>query len=196
MIFVSIACGQMTASTDTSTWNPKYLIRYNPLADSLINFAQAYLKTPYRYGATGIKTFDCSGFTGFVYQRFGYTLSRSASGQANDEGIAINRTELQPGDLVFFKGRNTKKQRIGHVGIVVDADGEGRFKFIHASVNRGITITDSREAYYLARYISARRILKTNFPDILIEPIKVVIPSLKVNTAYPPVIRDNIQSCG
>jgi cell wall-associated NlpC family hydrolase len=175
-----MVCMSLFADISSGT-NPKYLSRQISLPDSLVNFAQTFLKTPYRYGSTGVKTFDCSGFSGFVYKNFGYNLSRSASGQAGNEGVTIDRMELQPGDLVFFKGRNAKRQRVGHVGIVVEADGKGKFKFIHASVSRGVTITDSQETYYRGRYVSAKRVLKENLPDILIEPIEVVIPSLVVH---------------
>lgn len=186
---IAIAClsltftayGQATAMADISSGlNPKYATRQIPLSDSLVNFALTYLKTPYRYGSTGVKTFDCSGFSGHVYKNFGYSLSRSASGQAGDEGIEIDKTELQPGDLVFFKGRNAARKKVGHVGIVVEADGKGLFKFIHASVYRGVTVSDCREAYYRTRYVSAKRILPEDIAAPLLVPIQVKIPALTV----------------
>jgi cell wall-associated NlpC family hydrolase len=177
--FASIACGQMTAMADSRSSALHDQTRWPAsLSDSLITFAQTYLKTPYRYGAEGDKAFDCSGFVGFIYRQFGYHLERTAAGQANSKGIEIKRIDLQPGDLVFFKGRNAKQRRIGHVGIVVEADESGNFKFIHASIHHGVTITESKKDYYNRRYVTAKRIPANNVPALIVEPIKVKIPIL------------------
>lgn len=135
------------------------------VADSLIDFAQNYLKRPYRLGASGEKSFDCSGFSSFVYSKFGYSLNRTAQGQANENGIEIPRDSLKKGDLVFFKGRNAKKNRVGHVGIVYEVLPNGSFTFIHASCKYGVTITEGDKAYYNTRFVKARRVLDENVID-------------------------------
>ena len=75
-----------------------------------------YLGCDYVYGGSSPKGFDCSGFTSYVYKKFGYNLSRSSGGQAND-GTKVNKADLQPGDLVIYK--NQSLTRIGHVGIYI-----------------------------------------------------------------------------
>ena len=67
------------------------------------------------------------------------------------------KTCVPAGDLVFFRPRSGN--RVGHVGIVTEADGQGNFKFIHASI-KGVKITNFEGTnYYTARYIGARRLL-------------------------------------
>lgn len=126
-------------------------------ADKVIAEARRYLGTPYRYGGRTTKGFDCSGFTKYVYSKFGFTLSPSAPGQYY-HGTGVDRYNLKKGDLVFFGGRRNSRS-IGHVGIVTDADNPtGKFYFIHSS-RSGVRVSSSDEQYYVHRYIGARRIL-------------------------------------
>ena len=73
----------------------------NPLAQQIVDFALQYVGYPYVYGTAGPDTFDCSGFTYYVYAHFGYSLNRSSRDQVNN-GVAVSKDQLQPGDLVFF----------------------------------------------------------------------------------------------
>ena len=129
-------------------------------ADSIIAYASEYMNVPYRHGGNGPKVFDCSGFTKFVFKRFGYDLKRSVVGQLNDGWKRIDDTsELRRGDLVFFGGRKNPK-KMGHVAIVVDNDQvEHVFTFIHATLKKGVIISASDEKYYRIRYMTACRIL-------------------------------------
>ena len=129
------------------------------LRDSVIQYAHNYLKVPYRMGGTSPKAFDCSGFTSYVYKNFGYNLYRTANDQIKNSEKIVEKTELKPGDLVFFKGRNAKQNRIGHVGIVVESDENGSFRFIHASCKYGVTVTDGDKDYYRTRFVAAGRIV-------------------------------------
>jgi len=88
--------------------------------NEVVNIAKRYLGAPYRWGAEGPNSFDCSGFTSFVFRQVGISLPR-VSRQQIRVGERVSREDLQPGDLVFF-GRP-----IHHVGIYV---GGGRY--IHA----------------------------------------------------------------
>ena len=131
----------------------------NNLAYDIIEYSKQYLGLPYRRGAKGPNSFDCSGFTQYVYKNFGYQLGASCTSQIT-EGEKIDKTELKPGDLIFFKGRNAKSSRTGHVGIVVSNEPEGNLEFIHAC-NRGIIVEElEKSAYYMPRYITGLRILK------------------------------------
>jgi hypothetical protein len=129
------------------------------LIDSIVDYGKIFLGTPYRYGGSTPSAFDCSGFVSYVYNNFGIKLPRTATAQylANTH---IDRENLHKGDLVFFEGRK-KNSRIGHVGIVVsDSLENGLFKFMHASVTRGVTVSLSNENYYENRYITACRIVE------------------------------------
>ena len=80
----------------------------------IVNEAKKHLGKPYAYGATGPSSFDCSGFTKYVYAQSGITLSRTTYTQIK-EGTAVTRDNLQAGDLVFTNA--------GHVGVYV-GDGQ------------------------------------------------------------------------
>jgi cell wall-associated NlpC family hydrolase len=78
-----------------------------------VETALTELGKPYRYGALGPGTFDCSGLTKFAYHAAGIELPHSAAAQYGS-GHRINRNQLQPGDLIFWRG-------LGHVGMYVGA---------------------------------------------------------------------------
>lgn len=124
----------------------------------LLNYAFQFKGVPYRYGQASPSGFDCSGFTSYVFKRFGFSLNRTAGGQVKD-GRSIARNELKPGDLVFFNGRARGNKRVGHVGIVTEVN-QDNFKFIHASCHRGITESTSTETYYQSRYVGACRVIE------------------------------------
>lgn len=120
--------------------------------------AKSHSGKRYRSGAKGPNNFDCSGFTSYVYNQFGYKLNASSRAQYSD-GVEIDNGELRPGDLVFFTSPRSRGG-IGHVGIVVSADNENNtFKFIHAAISGGIQIDNSTAPYYKKRYVGARRII-------------------------------------
>ena len=124
----------------------------NPSGAAIVQYAKTFLGYRYVYGTAGPNTFDCSGFVQYVYKHFGYSLSRSSGTQAND-GVAVSKSNLQPGDVLIF--RDTSNSRIGHVGIYI---GDGQF--IHASNSRtGVIISSLSTSAYQKRYVGARRIL-------------------------------------
>ena len=133
------------------------------LADEIIKEAGRHLGKPYSYGANGPQSFDCTGFTCYVYNKFGYKLSRSSANQAHDgREIKGGYDQYQKGDLIIFGGRKNKKTP-GHVGIFIATDSLGKtFTFIHAC-NSGVTISHIDEPYYAQRFIGVRRILP-DFP--------------------------------
>lgn len=126
------------------------------LIDDLLAEGRTHIGKRYVHGAKGPSTFDCSGFTSYVYKQFGYNISPGSRAQYT-YGTPVDRKNLRKGDLVFFTSPKSGKN-VGHVGIVVSADNEtGNFKFIHASI-RGVKISDF-EGYYVPRYIGAKRII-------------------------------------
>ena len=133
------------------------------VADAIIKEAGRHLGKPYVYGGNGPQSFDCTGFTCYVFKKFGYTLSRTSADQAHDgREIRGGIEKYQKGDIIVFGGRNAKKTP-GHVGIFIAADSLNKsFTFIHAC-NSGVTISHIDEPYYAQRFIGVRRILP-DFP--------------------------------
>ena len=123
-------------------------------ADDIIATAKSCLGVPYRSGGTSMKGFDCSGFTYYVFGQNGITLNRTATAQYQ-QGTHISKSELQPGDLVFFTNEDSGPN-IGHVGIYI---GDG--KVIHASSGHWqIVIADMSVSWFVEHYYGAARILK------------------------------------
>jgi cell wall-associated NlpC family hydrolase len=122
-------------------------------ASDLVMSAMNFLGVPYKWGGnTEESGFDCSGFTRHIFENsIGLVLPRRADEQAKIAGLLkINRTELKPGDLVFF---NTMRRTFSHVGIYVGDD-----KFIHAPrTGAEVRIEDMSESYWSRRFTGARR---------------------------------------
>lgn len=154
------------------------------LADKLVEYAETFLGTPYRYGANGPKRFDCTGYTRYVYGHFGFhNLSRSAKDQARD-GREVDISDfhnLQKGDILAIGSRRNPKV-VGHAAIFVGLDSTGRDpRFIHASVHGVRYSSMLTESYYANRILGARRIL----PDF--EDLEVVFDSTAVYAFDPEV---------
>lgn len=118
----------------------------------VVTEARNYVGTPYRGGGTTAGGFDCSGLVVTVYEKFGIAMPRTSREQAKF-GKQIDRSELKPGDLVFFFTSGSTK--ITHVGIY-SGDGE----FIHASTrSRKVKYDRLDNKYFRRRYATARRVL-------------------------------------
>ena len=119
--------------------------------DAIARQAQEAVGIPYRFGRADARATDCAGLTRRVAASAGVELPRTSREQFA-AGVPVNRDELQPGDLVFF--RNTWRPGISHVGIYI---GEGRF--VHAASRQGQVVIDHLdEPYYAARFAGGRRI--------------------------------------
>jgi cell wall-associated NlpC family hydrolase len=118
----------------------------------ILKTAAQYLGTPYKYGGNGPGGFDCSGFAQYVFKQSGYNLPRTASGQYG-LGTAVAKSNLQPGDLVFFACYSSS---IDHVGIY-----SGSGQFIHSSSPRsgGVIYSSLSEGFYARTYVGAKRII-------------------------------------
>jgi cell wall-associated NlpC family hydrolase len=112
----------------------------------VVGIAMQYLGTPYVWGGASPAGFDCSGFTYYVFSRVGVSLPRTVSAQYA-VGVGVSRSELQPGDLVFFNG-------LGHVGIYI-----GGNQFIHSPHTGDVVKVSAMTGYYDSNYVGARRIL-------------------------------------
>lgn len=113
------------------------------LRKNIVNYALQFVGYPYVHGGNSLtKGTDCSGFTKLIYKKFGYNLARTPGGQIPN-GKCISRSELQPGDLVFYM--NSSGTRVGHVAMYI-----GNNKIVHASNRRdGIKISNMNyRSYY------------------------------------------------
>ena len=127
-------------------------------ASDMVITAMNFLGVPYRLGGTTEATgFDCSGFTRHIFElSLGLVLPRRVDDQASAGGlVSIDKSDLRPGDLVFF---NTLKRTFSHVGIYV---GDGRF--IHSpKTGSEVRLEDMRYAYWAQRFTGARRAAAAN----------------------------------
>jgi Cell wall-associated hydrolases (invasion-associated proteins) len=120
---------------------------------SVVTAAFNYLNIPYKYGGNNyVSGFDCSGLVMTIYRQVANkTLPRTTASQAAAT-TTIKRSELEPGDLVFF---NTVGRRFSHVGIYV-----GDNKFIHAPrTGTQVRIDSINSGYWDKRFTGARRVV-------------------------------------
>jgi cell wall-associated NlpC family hydrolase len=115
--------------------------------------ALAHLGTPYRASGLSPQTgFDCSGLVAYAYREgAGMSLPRNTF-DLSRLGEPVERTDLRPGDLVFY---NTQRRDFSHVGIYL-----GQERFIHAPSSGGeVRVENLRAGYWMRRYNGARRII-------------------------------------
>lgn len=145
-----------TASTDKeekSVANSEEKVTSGTVTGSdVLEYAKQYLGCKYTPGGSTPKDgFDCSGFTTYIYKRFGISLSRTSNGQSSN-GVQVTRENLAVGDIICFSSSSSSK-KIGHVGIYA-----GGGKFIHAANSRkGVIYSNvSGDGYY---FVTARRVV-------------------------------------
>jgi cell wall-associated NlpC family hydrolase len=113
---------------------------------NVVAIAMRYLGVPYVWGGASPRGFDCSGFTMYVYAQIGISLPHY-TGSQYAMGVPVARSDLQPGDLVFFDG-------LGHEGLYI-----GGNQFIHAPHTGDVVKISSISGWYASMYVGARRIL-------------------------------------
>jgi len=156
--FMDIISGHKAASASSS---PKRATPTSPapaanltLGQQIVEFALGFVGHKYIRGGKDPSGFDCSGLVYYVYHSFGYSVSRTASTQYSNNGVLINRSELAPGDLVFFSNNGLKS--VTHVGIYIGDD-----EFVHASrPGIGVVISRLDSSYYTTGWYGAKRVIK------------------------------------
>jgi cell wall-associated NlpC family hydrolase len=129
------------AAEEAVAATPAPVARYG----GVVGIAMQYLGTPYVYGGASPSGFDCSGFIMYVFSQVGVSLPHNAAAQYG-VGTPVDRSQLQPGDLVFFNG-------LGHAGIYV-----GGGSFIHAPHTGDVVKISPMSGWYASTYVGARRL--------------------------------------
>lgn len=146
-----------TTSSSSSEKETVCSVAPSTTGEAMAQLALQYVGYSYVYGGAKPSTgFDCSGLVQYVCAQFGYSINRTASDQLKN-GVSVSKSELAPGDLVFFKkpGVSTSKP-VTHVGMYI---GDG--KFVHASdYDTGVKVSKLTDSYYTKGYVAARRIAK------------------------------------
>ena len=103
------------------------------LRSSIVNYAMQFLGNRYVHGGSSLVTgTDCSGFTSLIYKEFGYSLSRTPSGQLSSNGRSIDYSQIQPGDIICYG----KGGKCTHVALYI-----GNGQIIHSANSRkGVVI--------------------------------------------------------
>lgn len=144
------------ASSDPDNLAKEYFSQIMGVATSatttttkLYQFVYDWLGTPYRLGGSSKNGIDCSKFSLALYENVFNTQIGFNSRNQYSKTTPVKKTDLQAGDLVFFK---IKSRNITHVGVYLGDD-----KFAHASSSRGVMISDLNESYWKRYYFSGGR---------------------------------------
>ncbi len=118
------------------------------LRENLIQNAMNHLGKPYRSGAKGPDSFDCSGFVHYVYKQASLKIPVTVE-QLDKAGSEIDGEDVLPGDLILFRIKSTY-----HVGIMLN-----KKEFIHSSRSKGVSIDSAEQPYWKRGLLGFRRIL-------------------------------------
>lgn len=136
--------------------NSNYSGSVSGTRSSVLDNAENYLGTPYKYAGNTKAGFDCSGLVCKVFDENKIQMPRRSADQAK-QGKSINVAEAKPGDLLFFA--TAGGSAVTHVGIVHDILNTGEVTFIHASTSKGVIISSLNEAYWNKAFLFARSVL-------------------------------------
>ncbi len=119
---------------------------------SLIFTAKKYMGTPYVFGGSTPKAFDCSGYLQYIFRENGIEIPRTADEQYKLGRRTTSARELVPGDLVFF---TTYEPGASHCGLYL-----GQGDFIHASSSKGVRVDNLSNGYWAPKYLGGKHIVK------------------------------------
>lgn len=155
----------------------------------IVNTGSKYLGAPYQYGAAvgNTRAFDCSSYTSFVFAQAGVSLPRTTAGQVT-KGVPVSKSNLQVGDLVFFK---TTSSYVGHVGIYV-----GNGKMMGSQSSTGVATVSINGPYWGERYVTARRVTSNAATPVVNKPTPAPqaapkAPAVSLDGTVHTVVRGN-----
>lgn len=161
---VTVACHSSRKTVKGSAGVPSRKVDYKEMRDevnsrdydipvigSLVEEAARWLGVPYRYAGNDKNGVDCSGLTSQVFLKTLNVKMPRSSREQQEWCHNISKSDLQPGDLVFF-ATGSDRNRVSHVGIYI-----GNGDIIHASSSRGVIVSNLGETYYTMRYHSSGR---------------------------------------
>lgn len=161
----TVAVAEKSTTTNDRAVATAALNAASPNAEQrkIVEYGLQYLGCKYVYGSSNGKTFDCSGFTSWVYNHNGYSISRTASEQYKNNGSKVSSvSELRPGDLVCFRDRAISNKTITHIGMYI-----GGGKFVHAGsgssgAGRCVKVSDLSSGYYRNIFVCGKRIVSND----------------------------------
>lgn len=123
---------------------------------AVIKKALSYEGTKYKYSGIDKRGIDCSGLMYVSFKEAGIELPRSSYEQSKSYK-SVKLSDVRKGDLLFFATGNDKN-KISHVGLVIEVFGNKDFLFIHSSTQRGVCKDKLSQEYYRERFIKAVRV--------------------------------------
>ena len=121
------------------------------LGQQIVDYALSYLGSKYVWGGASPSGFDCSGLVTYVCKNFDISVTRTAQSQYDNDGVNVNKSDLAPGDLVFFSSGGSS---VTHVGIYI-----GDNEFVHSSSSStGVIVSRLDSAYYTRVWHGAKRV--------------------------------------
>ena len=158
----------VTGSSETTTLKSFSTQDTLSMRGEVRSFSMQYQGVPYVSGGTSPRGFDCCGFTQYVFNNLGFSISRTVAAQLQD-GVIVGKDDLQCGDLIFFQNTTGWGHFASHVGIYI-----GNGQMIHSG-NGGVSIVELEHAYFEYHYMCARRVILSDIPT------ETVIPAIGIN---------------
>jgi hypothetical protein len=149
----------LTKKTTLCTNEEPTEVSYINLANDIQRYAKKFIGIRYKSGGKTAKGFDCSGYVGYVFKKFGMKLGACCT-EMYKLGYDIETKEALTGDLIFFRRGKSTKSGISHIGIVVGSDSKG-LKFIHSSTSKGVTISYLIDPYYSDHFVGIKRVINS-----------------------------------
>lgn len=143
-------------SVNLKKLNSSYSGKVSGTRASVLDNAENYLGTPYKYAGNTPAGFDCSGLVCKVFDEEKIQMPRRSADQAK-QGRSINVSEAKPGDLLFFA--TAGGSAVTHVGIVHDIKNSGEITFIHSSTSKGVIISSLNEVYWNKAFLFVKSVL-------------------------------------
>ena len=148
-----VGCASTSSTSTSPASDAAPTLSVSEAEDRLHAAAERWEGTPHEWGGTTRRGVDCSGLVQSIYaDAFGYQVPRTTDQQV-EWGRFVERDDLKPGDLVFFRPGSGQR----HVGIYV-SDGQ----FLHASSSDGVRLSPLDRSYWVERWWQGRRLLSFN----------------------------------